>query len=176
MLKEPVEAKAKFIQIAKMKGTKGGIDIEVAHPRQTIGIALSSRRDIYELLKGSKYAHGVVAGNPEKLPTTATSIEAEVTVVWHPTVISRGHEYTISINNDEVRGKFIDIIRKRSIGGTWESRRPDIIRANEQAIVRIETPRPFVVETKDKVPWMSRFVFRDGIRITGFGSCEKILK
>jgi elongation factor 1-alpha len=139
-------------------------DVEMHHekipealPHDNIGFNLRIDKDVAKKLK-----RGHVAGPASSPPTVAEEFTAQIVVLNHPTVISKGYTPVFHIHTAQVACEIVEIVKKidPKTGGTL-AEKPDSIKNGDAAIIQVKPTKPVVVEKAKDFPPLGRFAMRD---------------
>lgn len=115
---------------------------------------------------------GDVAGPPNDPPTVAKSFTAQIMVLNHPSVITKGYTPVFHCYTAQVACRFDEITKKLdSKTGQVKEENPDFIKTGDAAIVKIVPTRPMVIEPSKKIPQLGRFAIRDMGQTVAAGVC-----
>ncbi len=105
---------------------------------------------------------GDVVSHPDTPPTVAKEFTAQIIVLNHPTVISRGYTPVFHIHTAQVACKIVDILKKIDprTGATVQEN-PDFIKTGDAAIIKVQPTKPVVIEKQNEFPELARFAIRD---------------
>ena len=115
---------------------------------------------------------GDVAGPSNNPPTVAKSFTAQIMVLNHPSVITKGYTPVFHCYTAQVACRFEEIQKKLDPKtGQVKEENPDFIKTGDAAIVRIVPTRPMVIEPSKKIPQLGRFAIRDMGQTVAAGVC-----
>jgi len=115
---------------------------------------------------------GDVAGPTNNPPTVAKSFTAQIMVLNHPSVITKGYTPVFHCYTAQVACRFEEIQKKLDPRtGTVKEENPDFIKTGDAAIVKIVPTRPMVIESSKKIPQLGRFAIRDMGQTVAAGVC-----
>src|SRR3990167_4627726 len=139
--------------------------IEKAEPGDNIGFCVKGigKKDI---------ARGDVLGLVSNPPTVVTEFTAQIVVLNHPTVVTKGYTPVFHIHTAQVACQVTEIVRKLNpaTGETLEEN-PDFLKNGDAAIVKIKPTAPLVIEKQKDIPHMARFAIRDAGSTVAVGIC-----
>jgi len=119
---------------------------------------------------------GDVAGPAEKPPTIAKEFTAQIIVLQHPNVITKGYTPVFHVNTSQVACKITEIQKKLDPkSGQVLQENPDFIKAGDAAIVKCEPTKPMVIESSKEFPEMARFAIRDMGMTVAAGVCLEVV-
>ena len=144
--------------------------IEKAEPGDNIGFCVKGigKKDI---------ARGDVLGLVSNPPTVVTEFTAQIVVLNHPTVVTKGYTPVFHIHTAQVACQVTEIVRKLNpaTGETLEEN-PDFLKNGDAAIVKIKPTKPLVIEKQKDIPHMARFAIRDAGTTVAAGMCIDLVK
>jgi len=118
---------------------------------------------------------GDVAGPTNDPPTVAKSFTAQIMVLNHPSVITKGYTPVFHCYTAQVACRFEEIQKKLDPKtGAVKEENPDFIKTGDAAIVKIVPTRPMVIEPSKKIPQLGRFAIRDMGQTVAAGVCLEV--
>jgi elongation factor 1-alpha len=118
---------------------------------------------------------GDVAGPTNDPPTVAKSFTAQIMVLNHPSVITKGYTPVFHCYTAQVACRFDEIQKKLDPKtGAVKEENPDFIKTGDAAIVKIVPSRPMVIEPSKKIPQLGRFAIRDMGQTVAAGVCLEV--
>jgi len=118
---------------------------------------------------------GDVAGPSNQPPTVAKSFTAQIMVLNHPSVITKGYTPVFHCYTAQVACRFEEIQKKLDPKtGQVKEENPDFIKTGDAAIVKIIPTRPMVIESSKKIPQLGRFAIRDMGQTVAAGVCLEV--
>ncbi|HIG96118.1 TPA: translation elongation factor EF-1 subunit alpha [Candidatus Woesearchaeota archaeon] len=144
--------------------------LAMAEPGDNVGLSVRGigKKDI---------TRGDVMGHPATPPTVATEFTAQLVVLNHPTVITKGYTPVFHIHTAQVACQFIEIEKKLNPAtGEVLATNPDFIKNGDAAIVKIKPIQPLVIEKQKEIPQLSRFAIRDSGATVAAGMCIDLVK
>jgi elongation factor 1-alpha len=118
---------------------------------------------------------GDVAGPANDPPTVAKSFIAQIMVLNHPSVITKGYTPVFHCYTSQVACRFEEIQKKLDPRtGQVKEENPDFIKTGDAAIVKIVPTRPMVIESSKKIPQLGRFAIRDMGQTVAAGVCLEV--
>ena len=122
-------------------------------------------------------ARGDVLGHVDNVPTIATEFTAQMVVLNHPTVITKGYTPVFHIHTAQVACQVIEIEKKLDPAtGQTKEEKPDFIKNGDAAIVKFKPVAPLVIEKQKDIPQMARFAIRDSGTTVAAGMCIDLVK
>ncbi len=105
---------------------------------------------------------GDVAGLTSNPPTVVAEFTAQIVVLNHPTVLSKGYTPVFHAHTAQVACQITDIIKQIDPRtGQTIKKHPDFIKTGDVAIVKVVPTKPMVIEPHAKFPPLGRFAIRD---------------
>jgi len=118
---------------------------------------------------------GDVAGPTNDPPTVAKSFTAQIMVLNHPSVITKGYTPVFHCYTAQVACRFDEILKKLDPRtGQVKEENPDFIKTGDAAIVKVIPTRPMVIESSKKIPQLGRFAIRDMGQTVAAGICLEV--
>jgi elongation factor 1-alpha len=120
---------------------------------------------------------GDVAGPANNPPTVAKAFRAQIMVLNHPSVITKGYTPVFHCYTAQVACRFDEIEKKLDPrSGQVKEENPDFIKTGDAAIVKIVPVRPMVIESAKEIPQLGRFAIRDMGQTVAAGVCLEVLE
>jgi elongation factor 1-alpha len=118
---------------------------------------------------------GDVAGPTNNPPTVAKSFIAQIMVLNHPSVITKGYTPVFHCYTAQVACRIEEIQKKLDPKtGQVKEENPDFIKTGDAAIVKVIPTRPMVIESSKKIPQLGRFAIRDMGQTVAAGICLEV--
>jgi len=120
---------------------------------------------------------GDVVGHPDNPPTVAKEFTANIIVLQHPTVITKGYTPVFHAHTAHVAGKIVDILKKLDpkTGAVLEEH-PDMLKTGDAAVIKVQPLQPFVIEKQSDFPELAKFAIRDMGKTIAAGICIDVVK
>jgi len=159
-------------------GVKGEVkDIEIHHqkileakPGDNVGFNV--RGVAKEQIK-----RGDVAGHVNNPPTVAKEFTAQIIVLNHPTVMTKGYTPVFHCHTSSVACTITEIIAKIDPRtGAVVQEHPDFIKTGDAAKIKATPTKPFVIEKNADFPELARFAIRDMAMTVAAGVCLDVVK
>jgi len=144
--------------------------IQKAEPGDNIGFNVRGigKKDI---------TRGDVLGHVDSPPTVVKEFTAQIVVLNHPTVITKGYTPVFHIHTAQVACQFLEITKKIDpTTGEVVAENPDFIKNGDAAIVKLQPTKPLVIEKQSEIPHMARFAIRDAGSTVAAGMCIDFVK
>ncbi len=120
---------------------------------------------------------GDVAAPADKPATVPKEFTAQIIVLQHPNVITKGYTPVFHVNTSQVACKITEIQKKLDPKtGQVLQENPDFIKAGDAAIVKCVPTKPMVIESSKEYPEMARFAIRDMGMTVAAGVCLEVVK
>jgi len=120
---------------------------------------------------------GDVAGPANSPPTVAKAFRAQIMVLNHPSVITKGYTPVFHCYTSQIACRFDEIEKKLDPrSGQVKEENPDFIKTGDAAIVKIIPTRPMVIESSKEIPQLGRFAIRDMGQTVAAGVCLEVLE
>src|SRR3972149_11179804 len=105
---------------------------------------------------------GDVCGPVNNPPKVAKEFRAQIIILQHPNVVTKGYTPVFHCHTAQVACKIVDIEKKidPKTGATLQEH-PDFIKTGDAAIIKCQPNKPFVLETVKDFPPLGRFAIRD---------------
>ncbi len=105
---------------------------------------------------------GDVVGKPDNPPTVAKEFTAQIIVLNHPTVITKGYTPVFHCHTSQMAGEIVEIVKKLDPKtGATLAEHPDLIKTGDAAIIKVKPAKPLVLEKQADFPQLARFAIRD---------------
>ncbi len=143
--------------------------IQEAKPGDNIGFCLRgvSKTDI---------KRGDVVGHPDNPPKVAKEFTAQIIVLYHPNVITRGYTPVFHCHTAQVACKITDILKKIDPkSGAVLQENPDFIKTGDAAVIKCVPTKPLVIESSKDFPEIARFAIRDMGQTIAAGVCLEVV-
>jgi elongation factor 1-alpha len=115
---------------------------------------------------------GDVAAHPESAPKPVKEFIAQIIVLNHPTVISKGYTPVFHCHTAQVACVITEILKKLDPRtGEVKEENPDFIKTGDAAIIRVKPTKPLVIEKQSDFPQLARFAIRDMGQTVAAGVC-----
>ena len=139
-----------------------------AEPGDNVGVNMRG-------IAKNEIRRGDVAGPSNDPPTVAKSFIAQIMVLNHPSVITKGYTPVFHCYTAQVACRFEEIQKKLDPRtGAVKEENPDFIKTGDAAIVKIIPTRPMVIESSKKIPQLGRFAIRDMGQTVAAGVCLEV--
>jgi len=120
---------------------------------------------------------GDVAGHPNNPPTVVKEFSAQIIVLNHPTVITKGYTPVFHCHTASVACTISEITAKIDPRtGAVVQQNPDFIKTGDAAKIKVVPTKPFVIEKNSDFPELSRFAIRDMGQTVAAGVCLDVVK
>ncbi len=143
--------------------------LEQAEPGDNVGFNVRglSKKDIKK---------GDVVSYPETPPTVAKEFTAQIIVLQHPTVITKGYTPVFHCHTAHVACKITEILKKLDPKtGQVIQENPDMLKTGDAAIIKCVPTQPLVIEKQSDFPQLAKFAIRDMGRTVAAGICIDVV-
>tara|TARA_Y100000310_G_scaffold186269_1_gene186342 strand:- start:1086 stop:2366 length:1281 start_codon:yes stop_codon:yes gene_type:complete len=144
--------------------------VQEAEPGDNIGFNVRGvgKKDI---------TRGDVLGPIDNPPTVVSEFTAQIIVLFHQTVITKGYTPVFHIHTAQVACQFLEIQKKLDPAtGEVKEENPDFIKTGDSAIIKVKPTKPLVIEKSSEIPNMARFAIRDAATTVAAGVCMDLVK
>ncbi|MCK5233892.1 MAG: elongation factor 1-alpha, partial [Candidatus Aenigmarchaeota archaeon] len=115
---------------------------------------------------------GDVAGHVNNPPTVAEEFTAQIIVLQHPSVITKGYTPVFHVHTAHVACQIIEIVKKINPStGETVAENPDYIKAGDAAVIKCKPKTPLVIEKQTDFPQLAKFAMRDMGQTIAAGMC-----
>jgi elongation factor 1-alpha len=119
---------------------------------------------------------GDVAGHPNNPPKVAKEFTAQIVVLHHPNVITKGYTPVFHCHTTQTACKITEIPKKIDPkSGATIQENPDFIKTGDAAIIKCVPSKPFVIEASKDFPELARFAIRDMGQTVAAGVCLEVV-
>lgn len=120
---------------------------------------------------------GDVLCDPSNVASAAKSFKAQIIVLNHPNVITKGYTPVFHCHTAQVACRIESIEKKidPKTGATL-AENPDFIKTGDAAIVKVVPTKPLVLEDNKTFPELARFAIRDMGQTVAAGVCLEVEK
>ena len=144
--------------------------VQEAKPGDNVGFSVRGvdKKDI---------KRGDVLGKPDNPPTVAKEFTAQIIVLQHPNVITKGYTPVFHVHTSQTACKVTEIQKKiNPKTGEVLQENPDFIKTGDAAIVKCVPTRPMIIESSKEFPELARFAIRDMGMTVAAGVCLEVVK
>ncbi|MBI5061828.1 MAG: elongation factor 1-alpha, partial [Candidatus Aenigmarchaeota archaeon] len=115
---------------------------------------------------------GDVVSHPQTAPKPVKEFTAQIIVLNHPSVITKGYTPVFHIHTAQVACTITAIEKKLDPKtGAVVQENPDYIKTGDAAIVKIKPTKPVIIEKQKEFPELARFAIRDMGMTVAAGIC-----
>jgi elongation factor 1-alpha len=119
---------------------------------------------------------GDVVGHTSNPPKVVKEFTAQIIVLHHPNVITKGYTPVFHCHTAQVACKVTEIVKKIDPkSGATIQEKPDFIKTGDAAIIKCVPNKPFVLETSKDFPELARFAVRDMGQTIAAGVCLEVV-
>lgn len=120
---------------------------------------------------------GDVVGLATNPPTVAKEFTAEIIVLEHPTVVTKGYTPVFHIGTAHVACQITELVKKiNPKDGSTIAENPDTLKSGDAAIIKVVPSQPVSIETNKDMPEMAKFAIRDMGKTIAAGRCIELVK
>ena len=144
--------------------------LDKAEPGDNIGFNVkgAAKKDVKK---------GDVMGHPDNPPTVAKEFTAQIIVLQHPTVITKGYTPVFHIHTAHVAGRITEIVKKMDPKtGATVAENPDTLKTGDAAIIKVQPLQPVAIEKQADFPELAKFAIRDMGKTVAAGICIDLVK
>jgi elongation factor 1-alpha len=144
--------------------------LEKAEPGDNVGF------NVRGIGKGD-VKRGEVIGHPDNPPTVCTEFTAQIIVLQHPTVLTKGYTPVFHAHTAHVAGQITELVKKLDpkTGATIQEN-PDMLKPGDAAIIKVKPTQPLVLEKQADFPELAKFAVRDMGKTIAAGICIDLVK
>lgn len=114
---------------------------------------------------------------PGQCPPIAKEFTAQIVVLNHPSVISKGYTPVFHVNTAQVACTITEILKKLDPKtGETKEENPDFIKTGDAAIIKVVPTKPLAIEKQSDMPELARFAIRDMGQTVAAGVCIDVVK
>ncbi len=105
---------------------------------------------------------GDVAGHTNNPPTVVKEFTANIIVLQHPTVLTKGYTPVFHCHTAHVAGKITELLKKLDPKtGAVLQENPDMLKPGDAAVIKVQPTSPLVMEKQADFPELAKFAVRD---------------
>jgi elongation factor 1-alpha len=137
--------------------------LQKAEPGDNVGFNIKGvdRKDV---------KRGDVVGPVSNPPTVVSEFKAQIIVLHHQNVITKGYTPVFHIHTAQIACTITEILEKKDPKtGQVLEQNPETIKTGDIAIVKIKPTKPIVAEKYSEFPQLGRFAIRDMGETVGAG-------
>jgi elongation factor 1-alpha len=128
--------------------------LDKAEPGDNVGFSLKGA-------KGS-IKKGDVVGHADNPPTLAKSFTAQIIMLQHPTVVTKGYTPVFHMHTTHCACKIDEIVKKIDPKtGAAVAENPDMIKTGDAAVIKVTPVTPVAIEKQSEFPQLAKFAIRD---------------
>lgn len=119
---------------------------------------------------------GDIVCHPGKEAKVVKEFTAQIIVLNHPSVISKGYTPVFHIHTSQTACTITEIVKKLDpkTGGTLQEN-PDYIKTGDAAIIKVKPTKPIIIEKQSEMPELARFAIRDMGQTVAAGICTDVV-
>jgi elongation factor 1-alpha len=120
---------------------------------------------------------GDVACHQDKPAKPVSEFTAQIIVLNHPSVITKGYTPVFHVHTAQVACTITEIVKKIDPKtGAAVSENPDMLKTGDAAIIKVKPTKPLIIEKQADFPEMARFAIRDMGQTVAAGMCIDVVK
>jgi elongation factor 1-alpha len=160
------------------KGVTGEVkSIEMHHEQLTEAVPGDNVGFSVRGIGKKDIARGDVLGSIANPPTVVSEFTAQMVVLNHPTVLTKGYTPVFHIHTAQVACQVTELLKKLDpASGQVLQENPDMLKNGDAAIVKVVPTKPLVIEKQSAIPHMARFAVRDAGNTVAAGMCIDLKK
>ncbi len=115
---------------------------------------------------------GDVACHPQNAAKPVKEFTAQIIVLNHPSVISKGYTPVFHVHTSQVACTVTEIVKKLDPKtGAVAQENPDYIKTGDAAIIKVKPTKLLIIEKQSEMPELARFAIRDMGQTVAAGIC-----
>ena len=115
---------------------------------------------------------GDVACHPQNAAKVVKEFTAQIIVLNHPSVISKGYTPVFHIHTSQIACTVTEIVKKIDPKtGAVVAENPDYIKTGDAAVIKVKPTKPLIIEKQSDMPELARFAIRDMGQTVAAGIC-----
>ncbi len=139
--------------------------VQEARPGDNIGFNVRGV-DKKNIKRGDMLCH------PGKEAKPVKEFTAQIIVLNHPSVISKGYTPVFHVHTSQVACTVIEIVKKLDPKtGAVAQEHPDYIKTGDAAIIKVKPTKDLIIEKQSDMPELARFAIRDMGQTVAAGIC-----
>ncbi len=120
---------------------------------------------------------GDVCGPADNPPTVAEEFTAQIIVLNHPSVMTKGYTPVFHAHTSQTACTITEILEKiNPKTGEVLEKNPDMLKTGDAAKVKVKPTKPLAIEANTDFPELSRFAIRDMGQTVAAGVCLSVDK
>lgn len=119
---------------------------------------------------------GDVACHPDKPARPVKEFTAQIIVLNHPSVISKGYTPVFHVHTAQIACTVTEIVKKLDPKtGAAVAENPDYIKTGDAAVIKVRPTKPIIIEKQSEMPELARFAIRDMGQTVAAGICLDVV-
>jgi elongation factor 1-alpha len=119
---------------------------------------------------------GDVACHPDKPARPVKEFTAQIIVLNHPSVISKGYTPVFHVHTAQIACTVTEIPKKLDPKtGATVAENPDYIKTGDAAVIKVKPTKPIIIEKQSEMPELARFAIRDMGQTVAAGICLDVV-
>ena len=140
-----------------------------AHPGDNIGF------NVRGVGKGD-IKRGDVACHPQNAAKVVKEFTAQIIVLNHPSVISKGYTPVFHIHTSQIACTVTEIVKKMDPKtGAAVTENSEFLKTGDAAIIKVKPTKPLIIEKQSDMPELARFAIRDMGQTVAAGICIDVV-
>ncbi len=122
-----------------------------------------------DIARGEVCGH---AGSPPTVVDSSGEFTAQIIVLQHPSVITKGYTPVFHVHTSHVACQITEILKKVDPAtGETKEEKPDFIKPGDAAVIKCKPTKPMVIEKQSDIPQLAKFAIRDMGQTIAAGMC-----
>ncbi len=119
---------------------------------------------------------GDVACHPDNPARPVKEFTAQIIVLNHPSVISKGYTPVFHVHTAQIACTVMEITKKLDPKtGATVAENPDYIKTGDAAVIKVKPTKPIIIEKQSEMPELARFAIRDMGQTVAAGICLDVV-
>ena len=119
---------------------------------------------------------GDVACHPQNAAKPVKEFTAQIIVLNHPSVISKGYTPVFHVHTSQVACTVTEIVKKMDPKtGAAITENADYLKTGDAAIIKVKPTKPLIIEKQSDMPELARFAIRDMGQTVAAGICIDVV-
>jgi elongation factor 1-alpha len=115
---------------------------------------------------------GDVACHPQNAAKPVKEFTAQIIVLNHPSVISKGYTPVFHVHTSQIACTVTEIVKKMDPKtGAEIKENADFLKTGDAAIIKVKPTKPLIIEKQSEMPELARFAIRDMGQTVAAGIC-----
>jgi elongation factor 1-alpha len=115
---------------------------------------------------------GDVGCHPDSLAKPVKEFTAQIVVLNHPSVMSKGYTPVFHVNTSQIACTITEIVKQIDPKtGEVVKENPDYVKTGDVAVIKVKPTKPMIIEKQSEMPDMAKFAIRDMGQTVAAGIC-----